>query len=126
MPPGRSAAQAAKDTADLIEASISQTKEGSAHLACVTAMMQTITDSATKAKQLIDEGRAHSQQQAVGMDEIANSLVQMGESTQKRPPVPKRAPRPSVELSSQAARLDEIVTDLRVMVHGGAVRERVR
>ena len=119
-------AQAAKDTADLIEESISQTKEGSTNLACVTAMMQTITDSATKVKKLIDEVSAHSQQQAVGMDEIANSLVQMGELTQNTASSSEESAAASVELSSQAARLDEIVTDLRVMVHGGAVRERVR
>src|SRR5205814_4156217 len=55
-------AQAAKDTAALIEESISKSNEGSTKLSEVAASIQSITESADKVKVLVEEVKLGSEQ----------------------------------------------------------------
>ena len=67
-------AQAAKDTAGLIEESIGKSSEGSAKLNHVSDAVIRITTSANRVKQLVDELNTSSQEQARGVDHIATAL----------------------------------------------------
>jgi len=57
-------AQSAKDTADLIEESITRSTEGSKTLDQVAVAIRAITESAVKVKTLVDEVSISSQEQA--------------------------------------------------------------
>ena len=63
--------------AALIEESIAKSNEGSTKLQKVTAVIQAITESATKVKTLVDEVSLGSQEQARGIEQISRAIAQM-------------------------------------------------
>ena len=68
-------AQAAKDTASLIEDSILKSTEGSKKLGEVAASIRSITEGAGKVKTLIDEVEASSKEQAQGIEQADDFLA---------------------------------------------------
>ena len=76
-------AQAARDTASMIEESIAKSKEGSSKLDRVSSVIHGITQSAQKVKILVDDVKAGSEQQSRGIDSIAATIVQMERVTQQ-------------------------------------------
>jgi methyl-accepting chemotaxis protein len=75
-------AQAAKDTAALIEDSISKSTAGGARLDEVAAAVRRVTEVSGKVKMLIDEISAGSHEQAKGIDQITSALRQVDQVTQ--------------------------------------------
>ena len=71
-------AQAAKDTAALIEESIAKSNEGSKKLHQVAGSIQQITGSATQVKTLVDEVDVGSQEQSRGIEQIAKAVTPDG------------------------------------------------
>ena len=109
-------AQAAKDTAAMIEESIAKSNEGSAKLHKVTEVIRAITDSAVKVKTLVDEVNLGSQEQARGIEQISKAVTQMDSVTQTTAANAEESASASEELSAQAEALKQIVTDLQSMV----------
>ena len=71
-------AQAAKDTAALIEDSILKSGEGSRKLGEVASSIQAITEGAAKVKTLVDEVEASSKEQAQGIQQISKAVARNG------------------------------------------------
>jgi methyl-accepting chemotaxis protein/methyl-accepting chemotaxis protein-1 (serine sensor receptor) len=115
-------AQAAKDTAAMIEESIAKSNGGSARLNEVADAIRSITESATKVKTLIDEVNLGSQEQARGIEQIARAITQMEQVTQKTAANAEQGSAASDELNSQADSMQRSVADLHVLV-GGSVEE---
>jgi methyl-accepting chemotaxis protein len=88
-------AQAAKDTAALIEESISKSNEGSAKLQRVTVVIRTITESEAKVKTVVDEVSPDSQEQARGIEQISKAIAQMDQVTQSTAANAEEAHRPA-------------------------------
>ncbi|MEO8657334.1 MAG: methyl-accepting chemotaxis protein [Bryobacteraceae bacterium] len=109
-------AQAAKDTAALIEESISKSNEGRQKLEQVTGAIGGITVSAQKVKTLVDEVNLGSQEQAKGIDQIGLALTQMQQVTQKNAATAEESASASEEMSSQAEVLRSLVDRLQSMV----------
>ena len=63
-------AQAAKDTAALIEESIAKSNDGKAKVDQVTASIRNITGESAKVKTLVDEVNLGSQEQSRGIEQI--------------------------------------------------------
>ena len=114
-------AQAAKDTAALIEESIAKSNEGSAKLQQVTAVIQAITESATKVKTLVDEVNLGSQEQARGIEQISKAIAQMDQVTQSTAANAEESASASEEMSAQAEGLNQVVLQLRSLVGGSGV-----
>ncbi|MCU1260573.1 MAG: methyl-accepting chemotaxis sensory transducer, partial [Bryobacterales bacterium] len=76
-------AQAARDTAVLIEASIAKSNEGGSKLNLVTEATRSITESANAVKVLVREVSLGSQEQARGTDQISKAITQMEQVTQQ-------------------------------------------
>jgi methyl-accepting chemotaxis protein len=76
-------AQAAKDTAALIEESISRSREGSTRLDQVAEAMRAITGSAAQVKGLIDQVNSGGEEQSLGIEQISRALVRIDQVTQK-------------------------------------------
>ena len=111
-------AQAAKDTAALIEESIAKSNEGSGKLQQVTEVIQAITESATKVKTLVDEVNLGSQEQARGIEQISKAIAQMDQVTQSTAANAEESASASEEMSAQAEALNHIVVELRSLVGG--------
>src|SRR5574340_857404 len=75
-------AQAAKDTAGLIEESITKSNEGSERLNQVATAVRSITESSDKVKTLVDEVKLGSGAQALRIEEVAKAINHMERLTQ--------------------------------------------
>jgi methyl-accepting chemotaxis protein/methyl-accepting chemotaxis protein-1 (serine sensor receptor) len=115
-------AQAAKDTAVLIEDSISKTTEGRAKLNGVTASIDAITGGARKAKTLVDEVDAASNEQSAGIEQISNAFAQIDTITQKAAANAEHGAAASKQLDEQSRALMSVVNQLEAMA-GGTVRD---
>ena len=112
-------AKAAKDTAELIEESISRSKEGNINLEKVAGVIRSITDSATQVKTLIDEVHVGSEEQARGIEQIARAVAQMDKVTQQNAANAEESASSSEELSAQAASMRDVISKLEAMVGAG-------
>ncbi len=112
-------AQAAKDTADLIEESIQRSDGGRIKVAQVVASIQTIAAEASKCKVLVDEINIGSVEQSNGIEQISRAITQMEQVTQSSAAIAEQSAAAAEELSAQAERMKEIVEGLRAMVDGG-------
>jgi len=109
-------AQAARDTAALIEESIGKSKEGSRKLDQVAGSIQQITASASQVKTLVDEIEVGSQEQSRGIEQIAGAVGQMEQVTQRSAANAEESAAAGEELAAQAQSLHSIVERLRAVV----------
>jgi methyl-accepting chemotaxis protein/methyl-accepting chemotaxis protein-1 (serine sensor receptor) len=122
-------AQAAKDTAALIEESIAKSNEGNKKLQLVAGSIQQVTGSATQVKVLADEVDVGSQEQSRGIEQIATAVTQMEAVTQRSAASAEESAAASEELAAQAQTLYDIVQRVRQLVGGEselAVRETTK
>jgi methyl-accepting chemotaxis protein len=109
-------AQAAKDTAALIEESIAKSNEGSTRLQRVAEVIRAITDSTVKVKTLVDEVNLGSQEQARGIEQISKAIAQMDQVTQSAAASAEQSASASQELSAQAEAMKQAVRKLSHLV----------
>ena len=115
-------AQAAKDTASLIEESILKSAEGGRKLGEVAGSIQAITQGAGKVKTLVDEVEASSKEQAQGIEQISKAVAQMDQVTQRTAANAEESASASQELKGQAQSLMAVVEQLKDLVGGGSGR----
>jgi methyl-accepting chemotaxis protein len=112
-------AQAAKDTAALIEESIAKSEEGNKRLQLVAGSIQQVTNSATQVKVLVDEVDVGSQEQSRGIEQISTAVTQMEAVTQRSAANAEESAAASEELAVQAQTLYEVAERVRTLVNGG-------
>jgi methyl-accepting chemotaxis protein/methyl-accepting chemotaxis protein-1 (serine sensor receptor) len=113
-------AQAAKDTAGLIEESIHSSHEGGRKLDDVAKAINAITKDAEEVKTLVDEVNLGSQEQARGLDQISKSISQMEQVTQKNAAGAEESAAAGEQLSAQSEALRELVSRLTELVGGAS------
>ncbi len=111
-------AQAAKDTAGLIEESISRSQEGATKVEQVAGAIGTITESVQRVKGIVDQVREASQQQTQGIDQVTQAITQMEQVTQTTAATAEESAAASEELNAQAETSMGIVRALEAMVGG--------
>jgi methyl-accepting chemotaxis protein/methyl-accepting chemotaxis protein-1 (serine sensor receptor) len=111
-------AQAAKDTATLIEESIANSQEGNAKVEIVGQAITDITARVGKVKGLISEVSEASQQQTQGIQQVAEAISQMEKVTQSTAANAEESAAASEELNGQAETTMADVTRLEDMVVG--------
>jgi methyl-accepting chemotaxis protein/methyl-accepting chemotaxis protein-1 (serine sensor receptor) len=111
-------AQAAKDTAGLIEESIARSQEGAGKVQDVATAIGAITESVTKVKGIVDEVREASQQQTQGIDQVAQAIAQMEKVTQTTAATAEESAAASEELNAQAETSMSVVSQLEALVGG--------
>jgi len=112
-------AQAAKDTAGLIEESIFKSNDGKAKVDQVATAIRSITAESAKVKTLVDEVHLGSQEQARGIDQIGKAILQMEQVTQSTAASAEESASAAEELSAQSMTLKEVVERLTALVGGG-------
>jgi methyl-accepting chemotaxis protein len=111
-------AQAAKDTAVLIEDSLSKSRAGNAKLGQVVEVFQGISQSAAKVKILVDQVNEGSLEQRRGIEQVLNAIQQMEKVTQSTAANSEQSAATSQELSAQAVSMNDIAQQLRTVVEG--------
>ncbi len=112
------AAQAAKDTAVLIEGSQKHSENG-VNLADETNIsIEKIAESAIKVAKLIEEVSAAGSEQAQGIEQINTAVAQMDQMTQGNAANAEETASSSEELSAQAQTLNTVVAQLVSFVDG--------
>jgi methyl-accepting chemotaxis protein len=112
--------QAAKDTAGLIESSMSKTREGKNRLDEVAGTFRGITESAREVNTLVDEVRSASNEQARGVSQISAALGQMQQVTQQTAASAEQGAAAGEELSSQTRALKATVARLASLLDGAS------
>ena len=95
-------AQAARDTAVLIEESVERAKQGQARVTSVADSMQAVTRSSGGVKVLVDEMAISAEQQAHGVDQVSLAVAQMEKVTQSTAATAEESAAASEELNAQA------------------------
>jgi methyl-accepting chemotaxis protein/methyl-accepting chemotaxis protein-1 (serine sensor receptor) len=109
-------AQAARDTAALIEDSIAKSNDGGVKLQRVAAVIHGITEDTEKVKMFIDEVSLASLEEARGVDAISKGVGQMEQSTQDTASFSEQSASASEQLSAQAQTLNAIAEQVGAMV----------
>jgi hypothetical protein len=95
-------AQAARDTAGLIEESSAKAAEGSTKVGEVVTAIAAITGTVSTVKGLVDEVSVASRQQAQGIEQVSQAIAQMEKVTQSTAATAEESAAASEELSAQA------------------------
>jgi methyl-accepting chemotaxis protein/methyl-accepting chemotaxis protein-1 (serine sensor receptor) len=109
-------AQAAKDTAGLIEESIATSRDGDARLDQVAGAVRGMTENSSKVKRLVDEVNLGSQEQTRGMEQISRAVVEMDRLTQRNAAGAEQSASAGTELMNYANTLRTLVHDMHQMV----------
>jgi methyl-accepting chemotaxis protein len=114
-------AQAAKDTASLLEESITRSQEGAGRVEEVAHSISAITDNVARVKGMVEEVRQASTQQAQGIDQVTQAIAQMESVTQTTAATAEESAAASEELNAQAEQSMAAVRRLEVLVNGRTV-----
>jgi hypothetical protein len=111
-------AQAAKDTASLIEDSLAKSNVGSTSLEKVVVVFRGISECASKVKVLVDEVHVGTQEQRKGIEQVLSAIQQMEQLTQSSAANSEESAATSEELAAQAESMNDIANRLRKVVEG--------
>ena len=109
-------AQAAKDTAGLIEESIARSQNGTVKVGQVASAVAAITDAVNRVKGLVEEVSEASRQQTQGLDQVAQALSQMEKVTQGTAATAEESAAASEELNAQTAVTMQTIAELNALV----------
>lgn len=111
-------AQAAKDTASIIETNIELSQAGVAVAEKVKVSLEEISTGSRKVSELVDEITAASQEQAQGIEQINKAILQMDQVTQNTASNAEESASASEELNAQAESMNEAVQNLIALING--------
>ncbi|MFZ0929683.1 MAG: methyl-accepting chemotaxis protein [Syntrophobacteraceae bacterium] len=118
----RRTAEAAKDTAGLIEATVKKVKDGAVLVDRTNAEFSRVLSSASKAGELVGEIAAASHEQSQGIDQINGAVAEMDKITQMNSASAQESSSASLELNSRAGDLQIFIRDLSDLI-GGKFKE---
>ena len=112
------AAEAAKDTSDLIHTSNGQIKDAAELNAQVVAALESNSDIAGRVGKLIGEVAAASDEQARGIDQISKAVAEMDKVTQQNAANAEESASASEEMNAQAREMKHVVWELIALNEG--------
>ena len=112
------AADAAKNTADLIEGTIKKIKDGSDLVTKTNEAFTEVAERSSKVGELVAEISAASKEQAHGIDQVNNAVTEMDKLTQQNAANAEESASASEEMNSQAGNMKTFVHDLSALVGG--------
>ena len=117
-------AQAARDTAALIEESMARANQGHQRVTQVSGAIEAITSSAGRVKGLVDAVSAASREQSQGIEQVTQAITQMEKVTQNTAATAEESAAASEELSAQAESSMSVVARLASLVGSQATAAR--
>lgn len=111
-------AQAARDTADLIESTVARVKNGTEIAQELQKSFVEVESAANGVAGLINEISAASNEQAQGVDQVNTAVAQMDKVTQTNAANAEESASAAEELNAQAEQLRSLVNELVKLVRG--------
>jgi methyl-accepting chemotaxis protein len=111
-------AEAARNTADLIEGAVQNADNGVEITQRVAASLSEIAEGNRKLNDLVEQIAQASNQQAEGIEEISQAVAEVDSVTQTNSSNAEESAAASEELSSQASQLQSMVSDMQGIVRG--------
>jgi methyl-accepting chemotaxis protein len=112
------AADAAKNTAQLIEGSIRKVKEGSELVDETEREFREVAASVGRSGELVGEISAASQEQAQGIEQVNRAVTELDRVVQQNAATAEESASASEELNSQAEQMKGFVVELEALVEG--------
>ena len=112
------AAEAAKNTTNLIEGTIKKIKEGTEQVNKAGDAFQLVATSTAKMGELVGEVAAASTEQAQGIDQVNKAVAEMDKVVQQNAANAEESAAASEELNAQAEQMKSYVNDLVAVVGG--------
>jgi len=110
------AADAAKDTAQLIESTVKQIQDGSDLVTKTNDVFREVAQTVSKAGELIGEIAASSKAQAQGIDQVSQAVLEMDRVTQQNAAHAQQSAGASEELNAQAGRMKSTIDELAALI----------
>jgi methyl-accepting chemotaxis protein len=112
------AAEAAKNTAQLIEGTVKKVNDGSQLVTATNEAFTKVAQSSAKVGDLIAEISAASREQSGGIDQVNIAITEMDKVVQQNAANAEESASASEEMNAQAEQLREYVNDLVMLVTG--------
>lgn len=120
------AAEAAKNTADLIESTVKRVQEGSGLVEKTNQDFKAVADCVAKSGELVAEIAAASQEQTHGITEVNSAVGQMDKIVQQNAASAEESASASEEMSAQAEQMKAYVYDLAAFIGGGNIMDSMQ
>ncbi len=114
----RRTADAAKDTAILIESTVKKVQTGSALVAKTNDEFLRVSSSTSKVGGLVGEIAAASREQTQGIDQINRAVGEMDKVVQQNAGNAEDSASASAEMNAQSQRMTGLVSELKALVSG--------
>lgn len=115
---GMHSAEAAKNTAELIEGTVKRVEEGAKLVDKTGKAFSKVAASTGKTSELVAEIASASQEQAQGIEQINKAATEMDAVTQKTAATAEESASASEELNVQAHRIKGSVDELIILIRG--------
>ena len=112
------AADAARNTAELIEGTVKRVNDGAGLVEKTNTEFTKVAESASKVGELVSEITAASKEQAQGIEEVNRAVSEMDKVTQQNAANAEESASASEEMSAQAEEMKSYVNDLVALVDG--------
>jgi methyl-accepting chemotaxis protein len=112
------AADAAKNTAELIESTVTKVKQGSEVVEKTEREFRDVAVSVTKSGELIGEISAASREQAQGIEQVSKAVNAMDKVVQQNAANAEESASASEDMNSQAVEMKEFITGLMDLIGG--------
>jgi len=112
------AAEAAKNTANLIEGTVKKIKDGSLLVTSTNDAFSEVAESAKKVGELVGEIAAASKEQAQGIEQVNKAVVDMDQVTQQNAANAEESASASEEMNAQAEQMMVFVNEMLAIVGG--------
>ncbi|MCW7752908.1 methyl-accepting chemotaxis protein [Desulfobotulus sp. H1] len=119
------AAEAARNTATLIEGTVKKVKEGSGLVTRTNEAFREVASRNIQVGQLVAEIAAASKEQAQGIEQINKATAEMDKVTQQNAANAEESASAAEEMNAQAEQVKGMVQDLMAMV-GGSSRKNTK
>lgn len=125
------AAEAAKNTANLIEGTVKRIQSGSEIVSKTNEAFGKVATGSKKVGQLVGEISAASQEQAQGIEQVNRAVAEMDKVVQKNAASAEESASASEEMNTQAEQMKDFVGELVMLVSGssngnGMLSQRIR
>jgi len=111
-------AEAARNTADLIEGTVNEIRNGSEIVARTDETFAKLSEITKKAEELLAEITVASQEQAVGINEISKAVAEMDKVTQQNLIIAEKAAASAGDMNEQAREMKAVVNQLVTLIEG--------
>ena len=114
-------AQASHDTSALLAESMENSKNGESQVLRVENAVRAIAGHVGNVKALVEEVKLGSREQSQGLAGISKAIVQIQEVTQRNAAGAEESSAAAQELRSQSRSLQRAISELTILMNGGAV-----